>query len=134
MFQRINHVGIAVSELEPAIAHYRGLLGMDVVHREVLDDETIDAALMSAGEGRLELVAALAPDTPLGRFLARRGPGMHHIAYEVEDIDTALEQLRDGPLTLIDAVPREGIDGSRVAFLHPSANFGVLTEIVEPAR
>jgi|ERR1700728_4676362 methylmalonyl-CoA/ethylmalonyl-CoA epimerase len=134
MFQRINHVGIAVSELEPAIAHYSGQLGMDVVHREVLDDETIDAALMSAGEGRLELVAALAPDTPLGRFLARRGPGMHHIAYEVEDIDTALEQLRDGPLTLIDAVPREGIYGSRVAFLHPSANFGVLTEIVEPAR
>ena len=134
MFQRINHVGIAVSELEPAIAHYSGQLGMDVVHRELLDDETIDAALMSAGEGRLELVAALAPDTPLGRFLARRGPGMHHIAYEVEDIDTALEQLRDGPLTLIDAVPREGIYGSRVAFLHPSANFGVLTEIVEPAR
>jgi methylmalonyl-CoA epimerase len=134
MFQRINHVGIAVSELEPAIAHYSGQLGMDIVHREVLDDETIDAALMSAGEGHLELVAALAPDTPLGRFLASRGPGMHHIAYEVEDIDAALEQLRDSPLRLIDAVPREGIYGSRVAFLHPSANFGVLTEIVEPAR
>lgn len=133
MFQRINHVGIAVSELEPAIAHYSEQLGIEVLHRELLDDDSIDAALMGVGEGRLELVAPLVADTPLGRFIAKRGPGMHHIAYEVQDIDAALEQLRDGSLTLIDTVAREGIHGSRVAFLHPSANFGVLTEIVEPA-
>jgi methylmalonyl-CoA/ethylmalonyl-CoA epimerase len=133
MFQRINHVGIAVGELEPAIAHYSEQLGIEVVHRERLDNDSIDAALVSVGEDRLELVAPLVADTPLGRFLRRRGPGMHHIAYEVADIDAALEQLRRGAMTLIDAVPREGIDGSRVAFLHPSSNFGVLTEIVEPA-
>ncbi len=132
MFQRINHVGIAVSELEPAIAHYRDQFGVELVHREVLDEQSIDAALLSAGEDRLELVAPLVADSPLGRFIERRGPGIHHIAYEVADIDAALEQLRDSSVTLIDSVPREGIHGSRVAFLHPSANFGVLTEIVEP--
>ncbi|HUB75671.1 MAG TPA: methylmalonyl-CoA epimerase [Solirubrobacteraceae bacterium] len=133
MFERINHVGIAVTELEPAIAHYSDSYGVEVIHRELLDDETIDAALVGAGEDRLELVAPLRADSPLGRFIARRGPGMHHIAYEVSDIDAALDRLRDGPITLIDEVAREGIRGTRVAFLHPASNFGVLTELVEPA-
>jgi methylmalonyl-CoA/ethylmalonyl-CoA epimerase len=132
MFERINHVGIAVTELEPAIAHYSENYGVELLHRELLDDESIDAALVAAGEDRLELVAPLVADSPLGRFIARRGPGIHHIAYEVGDIDAALARLREGPITLIDEVPREGIHGSRVAFLHPSSNFGVLTELVEP--
>lgn len=136
MFERIDHVGIAVSELEPALAHYSGEFGMRLLHRQLLDGATIDAALVDAGNGHLELVAPLADDTPLGRFLTKHGPGMHHIAYEVQDIDAVLDELREGPhaQALIDDLPREGIQGSRVAFLHPRANFGVLTEIVEPAR
>src|SRR5271155_2411377 len=130
MFDRINHVGIAVSELDPAIAHYSQQLGIEVLHRELLDDQSIEAALMAAGSDRIELVAPLLEDTPLGRFLRKRGPGMHHIAYEVDDIDAALATLSERDVTLIDTVARAGIHGSRVAFLHPSSAFGVLTEIV----
>jgi methylmalonyl-CoA/ethylmalonyl-CoA epimerase len=131
MFERINHIGIAVTELDPALAHYSEQFDIELVHREQLDD--IDAALLSAGDGHLELVAPLATDTPLGRFIAKRGPGLHHIAYEVDDIDAVLATLRERAVTLIDKVARPGIHGTRVAFVHPSASFGVLTEIVEPA-
>jgi methylmalonyl-CoA epimerase len=134
MFERINHVGIAVSELDTAIAHYSEQFGVELVHREVLDDDSVDAALVSAGDDRLELVAPLVADTPLSRFIKKRGPGVHHIAYEVEDIDAALATLRERTVKLIDDVPRAGIHGSRVAFIHPSSCFGVLTELVERTR
>jgi methylmalonyl-CoA epimerase len=133
MFERINHVGIAVAELDEALARYDEQFGAELLHREVLDDGTIDAALVSAGDGRLELVASLAPDTPLGRFLVRRGPGVHHVAYEVADIDAALADLRARDVRLVDDVARPGIRGTRIAFVHPSSCLGVLTELVETA-
>jgi methylmalonyl-CoA epimerase len=133
MFERINHVGIAVAELDEALARYDEQFGVELLHRQLLDDGTIDAALVSAGEDRLELVASLEPDSPLGRFLSRRGPGIHHVAYEVDDIDATLGVLRGREVRLVDEVPRAGIDGTRVAFLHPSSCFGVLTELVEHA-
>jgi methylmalonyl-CoA/ethylmalonyl-CoA epimerase len=133
MFERINHVGIAVAELDEALVRYGEQFGAELLYREVLDGGTIDAALLSAGEDRLELVASLAPDTPLGRFLSRRGPGMHHVAYEVGDIDAALAELRARDVRLVDDVARPGIHGTRIAFVHPSSCLGVLTELVETA-
>jgi methylmalonyl-CoA/ethylmalonyl-CoA epimerase len=133
MFERINHIGVAVTDIEPALIKYNEQFGVELLHRELLDNASIDAALVAAGSDRLELVAPLVADTPLGRFIAKRGPGMHHIAYEVEDIDAVLATLRERAVTLIDKVARPGIHGTRVAFVHPSSCFGVLTEIVEPA-
>jgi methylmalonyl-CoA/ethylmalonyl-CoA epimerase len=133
MFERINHVGIAVAELDEALERYDQQFGVELLHRELLDDGTIDAALVSAGDDRLELVASLASDSPLGRFIAKRGPGVHHLAYEVRDIDAALASLRDRDVQLVDQVPRAGIRGTRIAFVHPNSCFGVLTELVEPA-
>ena len=134
MFERIDHVGIAVSELDPALALYSSQFECDLLHREVLEGETVEAALLEAGDGRLELVAPLAPNTALTRFLDRRGPALHHVAYAVTDIDATLAQLRERGVALIDERPRPGIDGSRVAFLHPDSSFGVLTELVELAH
>ncbi|MGA2469569.1 MAG: methylmalonyl-CoA epimerase [Solirubrobacteraceae bacterium] len=133
MFERIDHVGIAVSEIEPALALYTEQFGATLVHREVLDADGVDAAMLRDGDARLELLAPLGPDTPLGRFLARRGPGVHHVAYEVDDLDAALATLRERAVALVDEQPRAGISGSRVAFLHPSSCAGVLTEIVQSA-
>jgi methylmalonyl-CoA epimerase len=134
MFERIDHVGIAVSEIEPAIAQYRERFGFESVHRERLDNDDVDAAMVSAGDSRVEFVAPLTDDTALGRFLRSRGPGLHHVAYAVEDIDATLAALRERAVTLIDTVPRAGISDSRIAFLHPSSCAGVLTELVEAAR
>jgi methylmalonyl-CoA epimerase len=133
VFERINHVGIAVDELDAALARYERQFGVELLHREVLDGGTIDAALVCAGEDRLELVASRDPDSPLGRFLSKRGPGMHHIAYEVDDIEQAMAKLRARAVKLIDESPRPGIHGTRIAFVHPSSCLGVLTELVEPA-
>jgi methylmalonyl-CoA/ethylmalonyl-CoA epimerase len=133
MFERINHVGIAVDALDEALDRYDRQFGVELLHRQVLDDGTIDAALLSAGEDRIELVASLEPDSPLGRFLSKRGPGMHHIAYEVDDIEEALAKLRERAVKLVDDSPRPGIHGTRIAFLHPSSCLGVLTELVQPA-
>jgi methylmalonyl-CoA epimerase len=133
MFERINHVGIAVAELDDALAHYDRQFGVELLHRELIDEGTIEAALVCVGQDRLELVASHAADSPLGRFLAKRGPGLHHVAYEVGDIDAALASLRERDVRLVDAVPRPGIHGTRIAFLHPSSCFGVLTELVQPA-
>jgi methylmalonyl-CoA/ethylmalonyl-CoA epimerase len=132
MFERIDHVGIAVTEIEPAIAQYKEQFNVEFVHRERLDD--VDAALVSAGDGRVEFVAPLTEGTALGRFLQSRGPGLHHIAYAVDDIEAALAALRERAVKLIDTVPRAGIRNSRIAFLHPSSCSGVLTEIVEAAH
>jgi len=131
MFERIDHVGIAVAELDPALALYSSRFDCDVLRREVLEEATVEAALVRAGDDRVELVAPLAPDTALQRFLDRRGPSLHHVAYEVSDIDAAIAGLRERGVRMIDETARPGIDGSRVAFIHPDGGLGVLTEIVE---
>jgi len=133
VFTRIDHVGIAVAEIEPALELYRDRLNMPAVHREVVQEQGVEAALLDVGEGHIELLAPLSPDTPVGKFLAKKGPGMHHVAYQVADVDATLAQLRDAGFALIDEQPRTGIRGSRVAFLHPRGTGGVLTEIVQPA-
>ena len=129
----IDHVGVAVEDVDAALALYGDALGLKVEHREVVEQQGVDAALLGVGEGHVELLAPLGPETPVGRYLAKRGPGLHHVAYSVEDIDAALDALRSAGVRLIDERPRPGIRDSRVAFLHPAALGGVLTEIVQPA-
>jgi methylmalonyl-CoA/ethylmalonyl-CoA epimerase len=133
VFASIDHIGVAVADLDAAIALHRDTFGMPLVHRETLDAQGVEAALLDAGSSHLELLAPLGDDTPVGRFLARRGPGLHHVAYRVDDVAAALDEVRAAGLRLIDEAPRSGIRGSRVAFLHPSASGGVLTELVQPA-
>jgi methylmalonyl-CoA/ethylmalonyl-CoA epimerase len=133
MFGRIDHVGVAVSDLEAAIALHEKTYGMRVAHRETIAAQGVEAVLLDVGENHVELLAPLADDTPVGRFLARRGPGLPHVAYQVADIDAALARLRAAGMRLIDETPRAGIRRSRVAFVHPAATGGALTELVEPA-
>ena len=134
MFDRIDHIGIAVEDLDGALALFEGTFGMPAVHRETVTEQGVEAALLDVGENHVELLRPLGPDTPVGKFLAKRGPGIHHVAYQVTDIESALEQVKAAGLRLIDETPRTGIRGSRVAFLHPAASGGVLTEIVQPAH
>ncbi len=134
MLGRIDHVGVAVEDMDGALALYRDSLGMSLAHRETVEQQGVDAALLDIGEGHVELLAPLGPDTPVGKYLAKRGPGIHHVAYAVDDIDAELDRLREAGLRLIDETPRVGIRNSRVAFLHPAAVGGVLTEIVQPAE
>jgi len=133
VFSRIDHVGVAVEQIEPALELYRDSLELAVAHREVVEEQGVEAVLLDVGENHVELLAPLAPDTPVGKFLARQGPGLHHVAYQVTDIEATLAKLKHAGLQLIDEQPRTGIRGSRVAFLHPRATGGVLTEIVQPA-
>jgi methylmalonyl-CoA epimerase len=133
MFSRIDHIGVAVEEIEPALELYRDSFRLQLAHREVVEDQGVEAVLLDVGENHVELLAPLGPETPVGKFLARQGPGLHHVAYQVPDIDATLAALRKAGLALIDERPRTGIRGSRVAFMHPRATGGVLTEIVEPA-
>jgi methylmalonyl-CoA/ethylmalonyl-CoA epimerase len=133
VFRRIDHVGVAVDDLDAALALHEGTYGMPVVHREIVTHQGVEAVLLGVGENHVELLRPLAGDTPVGRFLAKRGPGLHHVAYQVADIEAALAQLRGQGVRLIDESPRAGIRGSRVAFVHPSAAASVLTELVEPA-
>jgi methylmalonyl-CoA epimerase len=134
MFGRIDHIGVAVTDLDAAIALYESTYGMALVHRETVTEQGVDAVLLDVGENHVELLAPLGDDTPVGKFLAKKGPGLHHVAYQVIDIETVLESLRGAGLRLIDETPRTGIRNSRVAFLHPAATGGVLTEIVQPAQ
>ena len=134
MFGRIDHVGVAVADLDEALALYEGRFEMSVQHRETVEEQGVDAVLLEVGEGHVELLAPLGAETPIGKFLERKGPGLHHVAYQVSDIDAALEEIKGAGVRVIDESPRVGIRGSRVAFLHPSATGGVLTEIVEPAE
>jgi methylmalonyl-CoA/ethylmalonyl-CoA epimerase len=133
MFGAIDHVGVAVSDLEAAISLYEQSFGMELVHREIVEEQGVEAVLLDVGDSHVELLSPTGPDTPVGKFLEARGEGLHHVAYRVEDIDAALAGLREGGIRLIDETPRTGIRSSRVAFLHPKATGGVLTEIVEPA-
>ncbi len=132
MLGAIDHTGIAVAELDAALPFYRDTLGLKLVHRETITEQGVEAALLDIGDAHIELIAPLGPDTAVARFIASRGPGLHHVAYRVEDIDVALASMSAAGVRLIDQQPRTGIRGSRVAFLHPSASGGVLTEIVEP--
>jgi methylmalonyl-CoA/ethylmalonyl-CoA epimerase len=134
MLGRIDHVGVAVEDLEGAIALYEGTFGMPLAHRETVEAQGVEAALLDVGDGHVELLQPLGPDTPVGKFVAKRGEGLHHVAYAVADIDAALEELRNRGVELIDSEPRAGIRSSRVAFIHPRATGSVLTELVEPAE
>jgi methylmalonyl-CoA/ethylmalonyl-CoA epimerase len=131
---RIDHIGVAVEDLDAAIALYRDGLGMELAHRETVEAQGVEAVLLDVGDGHVELLRPLGPDTAVGKYLARRGPGLHHVAYAVDDIDAVLPALRGAGLRLIDEEPRTGIRGSRVAFVHPASTGSVLTEIVEPAQ
>jgi methylmalonyl-CoA epimerase len=134
MFARIDHIGVAVEDLDAALALYEREYAMTLVHREVVEEQGVEAVLLDVGENHVELLRPLAPDTPVGKFLAKRGPGLHHVAYQTPDIEAELARLGAAGLRLIDATPRIGIRGSRVAFLHPASSGGVLTEIVQPAE
>lgn len=134
VLDRIDHVGVAVEDLESALSLYTEGLGLPVEHRERVEEQGVDAALLGVGDGHVELLAPLGDETPVGRYLAKRGPGLHHVAYAVDDIDAALDSLREAGMRLIDEQPRAGIRNSRVAFVHPGAVGGVLTEIVQPAE
>jgi methylmalonyl-CoA/ethylmalonyl-CoA epimerase len=134
MFARIDHIGVAVEDLDAAIALHASTYGMALVHRETVAEQGVEAVLFDVGENHVELLAPLADDTPVGRFLAGRGPGLHHVAYQVPDIEAALAALKAAGAQLIDETPRTGIRRSRVAFVHPKSSGGVLTEIVQPAE
>jgi methylmalonyl-CoA/ethylmalonyl-CoA epimerase len=134
VLNRIDHVGLAVEDLDSSLELYRGLFKLDVAHREVVEQQGVEAVLLDVGENHVELLAPLGPDTPVGKFLANRGPGLHHVAYQVDDIDSTLATLDEAGLRLIDRQPRTGIGASRVAFVHPKAVGGVLIEIVQPAE
>lgn len=134
MLGRIDHVGIVVEDLNAGIALYRDQLEMSEQHRETVEAFGVKAVLLEIGDGHVELLEPLEPDSAVGRFLAEHGPGMHHVAYQTDDIDSALEAAQSAGLRAIDEQPRTGIRGSRVAFLHPKSTGGVLTELVEPAH
>ena len=134
MFGLIDHIGIAVDDLDAALALYEGSFGMPIAHRETVNDQGVEAVLLDVGDCHVELLRPLGPETPVGKFLERKGPGLHHVAYRVDDIDATLANLRKQGIELIDSTPRVGIRNSRVAFVHPRATGSVLTEIVEPAE
>jgi methylmalonyl-CoA/ethylmalonyl-CoA epimerase len=126
----IHHLGLAVTDLDEAIETYERLFGARLEHRQPLVDQGVEAASLLVGDGRVELVTPTGEETPVGRFLARRGPGMHHVGFEAEDLLTALEELESAGAQLIDRVPRRGLFGLEVAFVHPDSVHGVLTEVV----
>jgi methylmalonyl-CoA/ethylmalonyl-CoA epimerase len=134
MFGRIDHVGVAVEDIDAALELYEGAFAMPLAHRETVEEQGVEAVLLDVGDGHVELLRPLGPETAVGKFLERKGPGLHHVAYAVDDIDATLARLAAAGLELIDREPRIGIRESRVAFLHPRSTGGVLTEIVEPAE
>ena len=134
MFGLIDHVGVAVDDLDAALELYEGAFAMPLAHRETVTEQGVEAVLLDVGSCHVELLAPLGPETPVGKFLERSGPGLHHVAYRVDDIDAALAELERQGVRMIDTKPRTGIRNSRVAFCHPKATGSVLTEIVEPAE
>jgi len=133
LFGRIDHIGVAVEDIDAAIELYRDGFEMKLAHRETVSSQGVEAVLLDVGDGHVELLAPLGPDTPVGKYMAKNGAGLHHVAYAVDDIDAALKNIAAAGIQLIDSEPRTGIRDSRVAFLHPRSTGGVLTEIVEPA-
>ena len=134
MFDRIDHIGVAVADLDGAVELYRDRLGMPLQHREMVEQFGVEAVLLGIGDSHVELLSPTDPESAVGRFIERGGPGLHHVAYQTADIDAALEEARSAGLALIDEEPRAGIRNSRVAFVHPKSTGGVLTELVEPAE
>jgi methylmalonyl-CoA/ethylmalonyl-CoA epimerase len=134
MFEAIDHVGVAVRSLDDGLALYGETLGLKLAHRELVEAQGVEAALLDVGSSHVELLAPLADDTPVGKFIAKRGTGLHHVAYRVPDINRTLGELNREGVRMIDEVARRGIRDSLVAFVHPSATGGVLTEIVQPAE
>jgi methylmalonyl-CoA epimerase len=126
----IHHLGVAVDDLDGAVATYERLFGAHLEHRETVSDQGVEAASLRVGASRVELLAALGDDTPVGKFLANRGPGMHHVAFEVDDVGAAIDELQAEGAELIDERPRQGLFGMQVAFVHPDSVDGVLAEIV----
>ena len=129
----IHHLGVAVEDLDSALSTYERLFGARLEHRETVPDQGVEAASLKVGEGRVELLASLGEETPVGKFLTKRGPGMHHVAYEVDDVRAAIDELSAKGVELVDEQPRRGLFGLEVAFLHPDAVHGVLAELVTDA-
>jgi methylmalonyl-CoA/ethylmalonyl-CoA epimerase len=130
-FTQIDHVGIAVEDLEAAVERYRVVLAAEPVHREVVEDQGVEEVLFAVGGSYVQLLGARGAETPVGRFLSKRGPGLHHVGYRVDDVDAALQELRGSGARLIDETGRRGSRGTRVAFVHPSTLGGVLLELVQ---
>jgi len=126
----IHHLGVAVEDLDQALSTYERLFGAELEHRATVPDQGVEAAAVLLGDGRIELLEPLEPDTPVGRFIAKRGPGMHHVAYEVPDVGEAVTRLAEAGAELIDESPRKGLFGLQVAFIHPDSVHGVLAEVV----
>ena len=131
-YRGVHHLGIAVTDLDEAVSTYGRLFGATLEHRDAVAEQGVEAASVLVGDSRIELLAPTDGDTPVGRFLAKRGPGMHHVAYEVEDVSTELRRLAEEGVELVDERPRRGLFGLEVAFLHPDSVHGVLTEVVCP--
>jgi methylmalonyl-CoA/ethylmalonyl-CoA epimerase len=131
MLTRIDHLGIAVTDLDEALALYGGAFALVTHHREILKDQGVEAVALQVGESTIELLRPTRDDSPVARFLAERGPGIHHVAYRVDDIEAALTELREAGVRLIDQTPRIGLAGTRIAFVHPKSTFGVLSELVQ---
>lgn len=131
MLQAIDHVGIAVADLDAAVERYRRAFGVEPVHREIVQDQGVEEVLFPVGGGYVQLVAALGPDTPVGRFLERRGEGLHHVGYRVADLQASLAHLKEIGVPLADEDPRPGSRGTTVAFVHPKGLGGVLVELVQ---
>ena len=127
----LDHVGIAVKDLDAAIAGYLDRYGVEPIHRQVVGDQGVEEAMIPIGGSFVQLLGALSPETPVGRFLERSGEGLHHVAYSVLDIEEALAHLAARGARLIDEFPRNGGDGTRIAFVHPSDLAGTLIELVE---
>lgn len=134
MIEAIDHIGIAVADMQSALVTYRDCLGLAEVGRERVERQGVEAIMLECGSSHVELLAALGPDTPVGKYLVKRGPGIHHVAYRVDDIERTLAQIVDQGVRVIDSEPRIGFGGSKVAFIHPASVGGVLTELVEPPR
>ncbi|MDQ3981414.1 MAG: methylmalonyl-CoA epimerase [Actinomycetota bacterium] len=131
MLGKIEHVALAVADLDAAIAHYESVWGLEVSHRERVEDQGVEEAMLPLGESFLQLLGPTAPDTTVGKFVARRGEGLHHIAYEVDDLAATLAELAAQGVPLIDEVPRRGGRGHMVAFVHPKGNHGLLVELIQ---
>jgi methylmalonyl-CoA/ethylmalonyl-CoA epimerase len=131
MLHKIEHIALAVGDLDASIAFYRDVWGLEVSHRERVEDQGVEEAMLPLGESHLQLLAPIGPDTTVGRFVERRGEGIHHIAYEVDDLEAALAELKSKGVKLIDERPRRGGRGHMVAFVHPGGNHGILVELIQ---